>query len=122
MILSSDGPASPHPFLPPAGSPPPPPLVAQQEEAQSEVEAAEAAVAAGEPGAEERLRKAKQKLADAEEQGIDAYIPKSLEDLKTNRKKQFATFGGVGGIMMCCCFLLLLVVIAGKGGRRTVRR
>ena len=122
-IKSSDGPASPPSVsTPPAGSPPPPPPSAQQEEAQSEVEAAEAAVAAGEPGAEERLRKAKQKLADAEEQGIDAYIPKSLEDLKTNRKKQFATFGGVGGIMMCCCFLLLLVVIAGKGGRRTVRR
>ena len=117
-IKSNDGPSV---STPPAGSPPPPPS-AQQEEAQSEVEAAEAAVAAGEPGAEERLRKAKQKLADAEEQGIDAYIPKSLEDLKTNRKKQFATFGGVGGIMMCCCFLLLLVVIAGKGGRRTVRR
>ena len=117
-IKSNDTPSV---STPPAGSPPPPPS-AQQEEAQSEVEAAEAAVAAGEPGAEERLRKAKEKLADAEEQGIDAYIPKSLEDLKTNRKKQFATFGGVGGIMMCCCFLLLLVVIAGKGGRRSVRR
>ena len=119
-IKSNDGPSV---STPPAGSPPPPPS-AQQEEAQSEVEAAEAAVAAGEPGAEERLRKAKEKLADAEEQGIDAYIPKSLEDLKTNRKKQFATFGGVGGIMMCCCFLLLLVVIASKGGggRRSIRR
>ena len=123
-IKTNDGPASPPSVsTPPAGSPPPPPS-AQQEEAQSEVEAAEAAVAAGEPGAEERLRKAKEKLTDAEEQGIDAYIPKSLEDLKTNRKKQFATFGGVGGIMMCCCFLLLLVVIASKGGggRRSVRR
>ena len=119
-IKTNDGPSV---STPPAGSPPPPPS-AEQEEAQSEVEAAEAAVAAGEPGAEERLRKAKEKLADAEEQGIDAYIPKSLEDLKTNRKKQFATFGGVGGIMMCCCFLLLLVVIASKGGggRRSIRR
>jgi len=95
---------------------------AEQQAAQSELEAAEAAVAAGEPGAEERLRKANEKLADAEEQGIGAYIPKSLEDLKTNRKKQFATFGGVGGIMMMCLCLVLLVVIASKGGRRSVRR
>jgi hypothetical protein len=95
---------------------------AEQQAAQSELEAAEAAVAAGEPGAEERLRKANEKLTDAEEQGIGAYIPKSLEDLKTNRKKQFATFGGVGGIMMMCLCLVLLVVIASKGGRRSVRR
>ena len=91
--------------------------------AEEELQAAEAAVARGDAGAEEELQRAREKLDRLEqEQGIDAYIPKSLEDLKTNRKKQFATFGGVGGIMMCCCFLVLLVVIASKGGRRTVRR
>ena len=95
---------------------------AEQQAVQSELEAAKAAVAAGEPGAEERLREAKEKLTDAEEQGIGAYIPKSLEDLKTNRKKQFGAFGGVGSFMMMCLCLVLLVVIASKGGRRGVRR
>jgi len=95
---------------------------AEQQAAQSELEAAKAAVAAGEPGAEERLKKAEEALKETEEQGIGAYIPKSLEDLKTNRKKQFGAFGGVGSFMMMCLCLVLLVVIASKGGRRGVRR
>ena len=98
------------------------PPSAVQEEAQNELEAAKAAVAAGEPGAEERLKKAEEALKATEEQGIGAYIPKSLEDLKTNRKKQFGAFGGVGSFMMMCLCLVLLVVIASKGGRRGVRR
>jgi hypothetical protein len=60
---------------------------------------------------------------DEEEEGVDAYIPKSLEDLKTNRKKQLTAFGGVGSFMMMCLCLLLIIVLASKGGgRRSVRR
>ena len=95
---------------------------ADQEAAQSELEAAKAAVAAGEPGAEERLKKAEEALKGTEESGFRAFIPMSLEDLKTNRKKQAGAFGGVGSFVIVCICLILLVVIASKGGRRSVKR
>lgn len=110
-IKSSDGPSV---STPPTGSPP--------SVSQDELEAAKAAAAAGEPGAEERLKELEDRLKESEENSITAFIPMSLEDLKTNRKKQFGAFGGVGSFMMMCLCLLLLVVIAGKGGRRSVRR
>jgi hypothetical protein len=104
---------------PSAGSGPSP----AEQALQKELEEAEAAVDRGDAGAEEELKRVKEKLKKLEEEkGINAYIPKSLEDLKTNRKKQIATFGGVGGMMMMCLLLLLLVVVASKGGRRGVRR
>ena len=95
---------------------------ADQQAAQSELEAAKAAVAAGEPGAEERLKKAEEALKATEESGFRTFIPMSLEDLKTNRKKQAGAFGGVGSFVIVCICLILLVVIASKGGRRSVKR
>ena len=99
---------------PPTGSPPP--------VSQDELEAAKAAAASGDPAAQARLKELEDRLKESEENSITAFIPMSLEDLKTNRKKQFGAFGGVGSFMMMCLCLLLLVVIAGKGGRRSVRR
>ena len=95
---------------------------ADQQAAQSELEAAKAAVAAGEPGAEERLNKAQEALKATEESGFRAFIPMSLEDLKTNRKKQAGAIGGVGSFVIVFICLILLVVIASKGGRRGVKR
>tara|TARA_B100001758_G_scaffold192036_1_gene169140 strand:+ start:358 stop:1929 length:1572 start_codon:yes stop_codon:yes gene_type:complete len=114
-IKSNDGPASPPSVsTPPAGSPPP--------VSQEELEEAKAAAASGDPAAQARLKELEDRIKESEENSITAFIPMSLEDLKTNRKKQFGAFGGVGSFMMMCLCLLLLVVIAGKGGRRSVRR
>ena len=99
---------------PPTGSPPP--------VSQDELETAKAAAASGDPAAQARLKELEDRLKESEENSITAFIPMSLEDLKTNRKKQFGAFGGVGSFMMMCLCLLLLVVIASKGGRRGVRR
>ena len=91
----------------------------QQSAAEEELEAAEAAVARGDAGAEEELKRAREKLDRLEqeqEQGFKAYIPTSLEDLKTNRKKQLTAFGGVGGFVMMCCCLLLIIMLASQGG------
>ena len=107
-IKSSDG------GTPSAGSPP--------SVTPDELEAAKAAAAAGEPGAEERLKELEDRLRESEESSFRAYIPMSLEDLKTNRKKQGGALGGVGSFMIICICLILLVVIASKGGRRGVRR
>jgi Flp pilus assembly protein TadB len=79
-------------------------------------------VAAGEPGAEERLKELEDRLKESEESGFRAYIPMSLEDLKTNRNKQGGALGGVASFMIICICLILLVVIASKGGRRGVKR
>ena len=40
-----------------------------------------------------------------------SYVPKSLDDLKTNKKAQV----GVAGLMMLCLILLLLVMVSGGG-------
>ena len=104
---------------PSAGSGPSP----AERDAQKELEEAEAAVARGDAGAEEELKKAREKLKRLEEEkGVYAYIPKSLEDLKTNRKKQMGALGGVGSFMMIAFCMILLIVIASKGGRRGLRR
>ena len=48
--------------------------------------------------------------------GINDYIPRSLNELKTDSKKQMAV-GGVGGLfLMCCCLLLLVLMSSGGGG------
>ena len=48
--------------------------------------------------------------------GINDYIPRSLDELKTDSKKQMAV-GGVGGLfLMCCCLLLLVLMSSGGGG------
>lgn len=44
--------------------------------------------------------------------GINAYIPTSIDDLKTDSKKQMAV-GGVGILFMCCCCMFLLLLVAG---------
>lgn len=49
--------------------------------------------------------------------GLDDYIPKSLDELKTDSKKQMAV-GGVGALfIMCCCLLLVVLASSGGGGR-----
>lgn len=100
--------------------------------AEDEVAAAEAALARGDPGAQERLDAARDAL-DAGESPISftdfrtnprSYIPNSLDGLKTNRKQQLGA-GGVGGVfmMVCCCFLILLLILSsGGGGRKGIRR
>tara|TARA_B100001778_G_scaffold291404_1_gene261419 strand:+ start:3139 stop:4377 length:1239 start_codon:yes stop_codon:yes gene_type:complete len=57
------------------------------------------------------------------ETGIDAFIPKSLDELKADRKKQMGV-GGVGAVLMMFCCMLLLIIAVGSsgGGRRSVRR
>ena len=93
--------------------------------AEDEVEAARAALARGDPGAQERLDAAQDAL-DAAESPISftdfrtnprSYIPNSLDGLKTNRKQQLGA-GGVGGVfmMMCCCLVVLLLLSSGGGG------
>ena len=94
--------------------------------AEDEVEAARAALARGDPGAQERLDAARAAL-DAAESPISftdfrtnprSYIPNSLDGLKTNRKQQLGA-GGVGGVfmmMMCCCLVVLLLLSSGGGG------
>jgi hypothetical protein len=93
----------------PSAGPPPPSA------AQDEVEQAKEALARGDAGATEDLKRAQEKLDRLEEEkGVDAYIPKSLEDLKTNKKKQMGVFGGGAFFMMLC--LLILLVVLGSGG------
>ena len=50
-----------------------------------------------------------------EETGINAYVPKSLDDLKTNRKKQIGV-GAVGGAAILSCLCVLLIILASSGG------
>lgn len=101
-----------------------------QESAQTELEEAEAAVARGDPGAQERLDAARETLEAAEEppsltdfqNNPKAYIPKSLNGLKNNKKQQIG--GGITGalILGCMMMLLLLVVGASGGGGGPVKR
>lgn len=88
--------------------------------AKSELAAAEAAVAAGEPGAAERLAAAKGNLDAAEDEvggdeGLAAYIPKSLEGLKTDQKQQIGA-GAMGAIVIGCMMMMLLLLMSGGGG------
>ena len=89
---------------------------------QDELEEARKAAASGDPAAEARLKELEDRLKESEENTIRAFIPTSLEDLKTNRKKQMGALGGVGSFMMIAFCMILLIVIASKGGRRSVRR
>lgn len=50
-----------------------------------------------------------------------SYIPKSLDDLKTNKKAQVGV-AGVAGLMMLCLILLLLVMIGGTSTHIAPRR
>jgi len=47
--------------------------------------------------------------------GIDEYIPRSIDELKTDSKKQMA-IGGVSSLFLMCCCLLIIIVLASSGG------
>ena len=121
-LNASDGPS--------AGDSPSAPSPAQ-ESAQSELEEAEAAVARGDPGAQERLDAAQEALEAAEEppsltdfqNNPKAYIPKSLDGLKINQKQQIGA-GVVGALVLGCMMMLLLLVVgaSGSGGGPVKRR
>ena len=90
-----------------------------QDSAKSELEEAKAALARGDPGAQERVDAAEAALAaadeDAEETGPKAYIPKSLDGLKNNRKQQIGA-GVMGALVLGCMMMLLLIVASASGG------
>ena len=98
-----------------------------QESAQSELEEAEAAVARGDPGAQERLDAAREALDAADEEAEEppsltdfknnpkAYIPKSLDGLKNSKKQQIGA-GVTGALVLGCMMLLLLLVVGASGG------
>ena len=103
---------------PPASSP-------AQESAQSELEEAKAAVARGDAGAQERLDAAEASLDAANdaagETGPKAYIPKSLDGLKNDRKQQIGA-GVMGALVLGCMMMLLLIVAAASGGGSVKKR
>jgi hypothetical protein len=47
--------------------------------------------------------------------GIDDYIPRSIDELKTDSKKQMAV-GGVSALFLMCCLLLVVVLVSSSGG------
>jgi hypothetical protein len=95
------------------------PPSAAQESAQSELEEAKAAVARGDPGAQEKLDAAEAALDAADESagetGPRAYIPKSLDGLKNDRKQQIGA-GAMGALVLGCMMMLLLLVVSASGG------
>jgi len=54
--------------------------------------------------------------------GINDYIPHSIDELRTDSKKQMAV-GGVGALFVICCLLLVVVLmsLSGGGGGRPSR-
>jgi len=93
---------------PPASSP-------AQESAQSEVEEAKAALARGDPGAQERLDAAEAALDAAGETGPKAYIPKSLDGLKNNKKQQIGA-GVTGALVLGCILIIVMIALSASGG------
>jgi hypothetical protein len=94
--------------------------------AEQELADAEAAVAAGEPGAEERLAAAKKALGEAEADVLEppsltdfqnnpqAYFPQSIEGLKTDQRQQIGA--GVIGAVALAFMMMMLLLVAGSGG------
>ena len=101
-----------------AGEPPPAPSPAQ-DSAKSELDEAKAALARGDDGAQERLDAAEAALDAADESagetGPKAYIPKSLDGLKNDRKQQIGA-GVMGALVLGCMMMLLLLVVSTSGG------
>jgi len=101
------------------------PPTSSQESAQSELEEAKAAVARGDPGAQERLDAAEASLDAADdaagETGPGAYIPKSLDGLKNDRKQQIGA-GVMGALVLGCMMMLLLIVASASGGGSAKKR
>jgi hypothetical protein len=96
-----------------AGEPPAPSPA--QESAQSEVEEAKAALARGDPGAQEKLDAAEAALDTAGETGPKAYIPKSLDGLKNNRKQQIGA-GAMGALVLGCILIIVMIAVSSSGG------
>ena len=100
------------------------------DKAQNELAAAQAAVAAGEPGAEARLEAALQEMKDAEytykdatieppsltdfQNNPQAYFPQSIEGLKTDQRQQIGA--GVMGAVALAFMMMMLLLVAGGGG------
>ena len=94
--------------------------------AEQELADAEAAVAAGEPGAEERLAAAKKAMGEAEADVLEppsltdfqnnpqAYFPQSIEGLKTDQRQQIGA--GVMGAVALAFMMMMLLLVAGGGG------
>lgn len=95
--------------------------------AEQELADAEAAVAAGEPGAEERLAAAKKAMGEAEADVLEppsltdfqdnprAYFPQSIEGLKTDQRQQIGA-GVIGAVALAFMMMMLLLVAGGGGG------
>jgi len=92
---------------------------AAQDSAKSELEEAKAALARGDAGAQERVDAAEAALDAADESagetGPKAYIPKSLDGLKNDRKQQIGA-GVMGALVLGCMMMLLLLVVSTSGG------
>jgi hypothetical protein len=94
--------------------------------AEQELADAEAAVAAGEPGAEARLAAAKKALGEAEADVLEppsltdfqnnpqAYFPQSIEGLKADQRQQIGA--GVIGAVALAFMMMMLLLVAGSGG------
>ena len=108
-----------------AGAPPPTPPTSSQLSAQEDLEEAKAAVARGDPGAQEKLDAAEAALGAADdaagETGPRAYIPKSLDGLKNDRKQQIGA-GVMGALVLGCMMMLLLIVASASGGGSVKKR
>jgi hypothetical protein len=98
---------------------------AAQDSAQSELEEAKAALARGDDGAQERVDAAEAALDAADESagetGPKAYIPKSLDGLKNDRKQQIGA-AAMGALVLGCMMMLLLLVASAGGGGPAKRR
>jgi hypothetical protein len=96
-----------------------------QANAQSELEEAKAALARGDAGAQERVDAAEAALDAADESagetGPKAYIPKSLDGLKNDRKQQIGA-AAMGALVLGCMMMLLLLVASAGGGGPAKRR
>jgi len=96
-----------------------------QANAQSELVEAKAALARGDAGAQERVDAAEAALDAADESagetGPKAYIPKSLDGLKNDRKQQIGA-GVMGALVLGCMMMLLLLVVSTSGGGPAKRR
>jgi hypothetical protein len=92
---------------------------AAQDSAKSELEEAKAALARGDAGAQERVDAAEAALTAADESagetGPKAYIPKSLDGLKNNRKKQIGA-GAMGALVLGCILIIVMIAVSSSGG------
>ena len=100
------------------------PPTSSQLSAQEEIDEAKAALARGDAGAQERVDAAEAALDAADESagetGPKAYIPKSLDGLKNDRKQQIGA-GAMGAIFMAFCMMILLIVVSSGPAKRRFR-